>query len=165
MATISLVRVDSSLVHGQVVTGWIMITHVDRVIVIDDQTRADPFLTQINQLASPIPCEVMSVDEAVSAWKENRFGNRGNLLVLFQYIRTACAAYKAGIRFPLLQLGNIGGGSGRKTIVESIALTEEEAHLLNGCYKEGMKIEFCPHAENKRIPWQPTISQVYPSVN
>ncbi len=164
MATISLVRVDSRLVHGQVVTGWIRITRADRIIVIDDKVRADPFLTQINQMATPIPCEVMSVDEAVAAWKENQFGNRGNLLVLFQYVGPACEAYEKGFKFPLLQLGNVSGGPGRKNIVGPITLTEEEAQMLNRYYKEGMDIEFCPHMENKRTPWQPTIGKAYPSV-
>ena len=164
MTDIALVRVDSRLVHGQVTTGYLRTTRADHILVIDDKVKADPFLTQINQMATTVPCEVMSVDEAVAEWKKDQLANRGILLIIFQYIGPACRAYTEGFNFPLLQLGNISGGPGRKNIVGPITLIEDEAHMLNELYKQGMGIEFRANLDNPAVPWQPTISKAFPSV-
>lgn len=53
MAKIKLVRIDSRLIHGQVITKWIPITAAKQVIIIDDDLSQDEFMGDIYASAAP----------------------------------------------------------------------------------------------------------------
>lgn len=53
MANLALVRIDSRLIHGQVVTMWIKRTEAKRIIIVDNEITADPFMAQIFSMAAP----------------------------------------------------------------------------------------------------------------
>ena len=44
MANISLIRIDSRLIHGQVITKWVKIAKANRIIIIDDELAQDDFM-------------------------------------------------------------------------------------------------------------------------
>ena len=45
--SIVLARIDDRLIHGQVMTSWLNYTGANKIIVIDDVTANDSFLTMI----------------------------------------------------------------------------------------------------------------------
>ena len=47
MANISLIRIDSRLIHGQVITKWVKIAKANRIIIIDDELAQDDFMASI----------------------------------------------------------------------------------------------------------------------
>ena len=47
MAKISLVRLDSRLIHGQVITKWVKIAKANRIIIIDDELSKDDFILKM----------------------------------------------------------------------------------------------------------------------
>lgn len=44
MANIVLCRIDSRLIHGQVVTKWVGQSQANRIAVVSDELNADPFM-------------------------------------------------------------------------------------------------------------------------
>ena len=50
MKKASFARVDERLIHGQVMTSWLNYTGANKIIVIDDVTANDSFLTMILRL-------------------------------------------------------------------------------------------------------------------
>lgn len=42
MQGVVLTRIDDRLIHGQVMTSWLNFTSANKIMVIDDQTAADP---------------------------------------------------------------------------------------------------------------------------
>ena len=53
MAEIGLVRVDSRLLHGQVVTRWIGQVGASEVIIFDDDLSQDEFMIEVFKMAAP----------------------------------------------------------------------------------------------------------------
>ena len=47
MATLSLVRIDHRLIHGQVMTMWSKEYVVDHIMCVDDPLSKDDFMKQI----------------------------------------------------------------------------------------------------------------------
>ena len=47
MANIVLCRIDSRLIHGQVVTKWVGQSQANRIAVVSDELDADPFMKNI----------------------------------------------------------------------------------------------------------------------
>ena len=48
MANIVLCRIDSRLIHGQVVTKWVGQSQANRIAVVSDELDADPFMKNIH---------------------------------------------------------------------------------------------------------------------
>lgn len=53
MAEISLIRVDSRLIHGQVITKWRKIFNITKIVVVDDSLANDEFMIRMYEAAAP----------------------------------------------------------------------------------------------------------------
>lgn len=148
MAEVALVRLDSRLIHGQVCTAWLTGTGANRIIVVDDPTAKDKFLSQILLMAAPkgIKTEIMTTDVAAQEWKNNKFGS-GKILLLFKSVEMAHCAYFKGFDFPEIQIGGVGGGKNKKAVVGAISISEAECKLLQDLNDAGCKVYFqiLPH--------------------
>ena len=58
MAEISLIRVDSRLIHGQVITKWRKIFNITKIVVIDDSLANDEFMIRMYEAAAPAGVKV-----------------------------------------------------------------------------------------------------------
>lgn len=76
MANIVLCRIDSRLIHGQVVTKWVGQSQANRIAVVSDELDADPFMKNIYLMAAPpnIKVDCFSNQSFAAAWKENQLG-------------------------------------------------------------------------------------------
>ena len=166
MAELSLIRIDSRLIHGQVCTAWLTATSASRIIVIDDVTAKDPFLSQILLLASPkgIQVELMTAQQASDAWEKNQFGE-GKVLVLFKSVDIAHQAYFAGFQFETLQIGGVGGGKGKVTVVGAISLNETEMKQLKMIAEAGCKVYFQILPHDAKIDFERVQKKFFPKLN
>ena len=66
MKNIVYARVDDRLVHGQVMTAWVLHTKASKVIIVDDKAAKDSFMKMIMKSAMPssLELEVLSVSSA-----------------------------------------------------------------------------------------------------
>lgn len=165
MAEIALIRVDNRLIHGQVTANYLRALSCNRVVVIDDSVAKDKFLNTILKMAIPstIQLSIYGCAEAVQAWKKNKFGD-GNTLVIFKNISGAYETYKDGLEFDSLQIGGVAHAPGRKMVLESIALSDEEAQLLNEMDNIGISIEFQIVPEYRPTSWKKIRDKHFPDL-
>jgi len=154
MAEIALLRVDNRLIHGQVTAGYVRALGIDTIVLIDDSIPEDKFLRRILELSIPSGRKLLifSCDEAVKGWNENKFGP-GKAMVIFKNIAGAYKNFQSGLPFDALQIGGVEHAVGRKLVLESIALSEEEAKLLNELEKKGVKVTFQIVSEYQHVDW------------
>lgn len=150
MGKIVLCRVDSRLIHGQVVTKWVGQSKANRIIVVSDELIKDPFMKNIYLMAAPpsIKVDCFGLKEAVDAWKENEFGT-GNILILFPNLMSLDEAIRGGIEFEKIQVGGLGGGPNRKVVFQNITLDDNDVEILNRLEEKGVKIFFQTIPEDK----------------
>lgn len=155
MATISLVRIDSRLIHGQVIAKWRKQTNATDILVIDDDLAKDPFMKRIYEIAAPPGTRVaiVSSDDSIQLWKKDAFGS-GRLIILFRSVASAVQAWQKGFPIERLQVGGIGGGPGRKQVYESIALDHQDSELLSSLIKGGVPVYFQVNPENKPVSYE-----------
>ena len=138
---LALVRIDDRLIHGQVMAVWVKHIKVDLIVVVDDGVAKDSFLQDVLRMAAPpgITVEVRSVQEGVATLSENA-PNREHTMVLVKTPKVARALFDGGIRFSHLNVGGIGGGPGRKSVIKNISMSEEEKAVLKSLIKDGVKV-------------------------
>lgn len=146
MANIVLCRIDSRLIHGQVVTKWVGQSQANRIAVVSDELDADPFMKNIYLMAAPpnIKVDCFSNQSFAAAWKENQLGD-GNVLVLFPSLAAIQEAVQQGFDVADIQVGGLGGGPNRKAVFQNITLDEKDVGILNDLKSRGIKAVFRDH--------------------
>jgi mannose/fructose/N-acetylgalactosamine-specific phosphotransferase system component IIB len=137
-----LVRVDDRLIHGQVVAIWLKALNARRIVIVDDPTARDAFLSEIITLAAPsgVPVEVHDVASgtervrALAAAPEPIF-------VLVRSPLVALHLREAGIEFPLLNVGGLGAGPNRKPLYRNISASPEERTAMRQLESMGTTVE------------------------
>ena len=76
--SIVLARIDDRLIHGQVMTSWLNYTGANKIIVIDDVTAKDSFLTMIIKTLVPanIVTQVTTVADSPAVIKGLQDGDQ-----------------------------------------------------------------------------------------
>ena len=162
MGSIVLARVDSRLIHGQVITKWISQVGADRIVVINNALVKDPFMMSIYKMAAPpnIQIDVFSIDDSVSAWAKDQFGN-GKILLLFADLKTALEVIEKGVEVKKLQVGGLGAAPNRKVIFQNITLDGKDMDILKALEAHKVDVFFQVIPEDRVL----SLKEVYIKYN
>ncbi len=132
MQGVKLVRIDFRLIHGQVITKWSNKIAATRIVVVNDELAEDEFMADIYVMAAPpgITVDVISLDTFQENARSGEYEN-GNILILFRGIQDARAAVERGIKFEQIQVGGLGSGDGRTSVVKGISIDQKDAKDLS----------------------------------
>ena len=64
MSNVVMTRVDARLIHGQVAVRWTKVLQAKKIVVVDNKSAADDFLTELLLLAAPQGVTVQVMNEA-----------------------------------------------------------------------------------------------------
>ncbi len=132
-------RIDSRLIHGQVIEAWLPHLRVARVVVADDRTAADSMAQAAMALAVPEAVEVVHSPIAQLDLAHLRSDSVRTLL-LFRDVSSALAARERGLPDGRLVLGNVHSGPGREQLSRSVFLTNDEQRQLSQLTTSGMEV-------------------------
>jgi PTS system mannose-specific IIB component len=137
-----LVRVDSRLVHGQVVEGWVPHVKANCLLVVNDDLAVNPFLRSVMELAGTPSLRIVfcTVDEVARAAAEvDRRGERA--ILLCSTPADAARVLAKGIRFGELNIGNLHFGAGRVEITPSVFFAPEDYDSVDALQRQGITVE------------------------
>jgi PTS system mannose-specific IIB component len=137
-----LVRVDSRLVHGQVVEGWVPHVKAGCLLVVNDDLASNPFLRSVMELAGTPSLRIVfcTVDQVAAAAAEvDRRGERA--ILLCSTPADAARVLAAGIRFQALNIGNLHFGAGRVEITPSVFFAPEDFEAVDALRRNGVEVE------------------------
>jgi mannose/fructose/N-acetylgalactosamine-specific phosphotransferase system component IIB len=137
---ISFLRIDSRLIHGQVVEAWLPGLKVARVVVADDEAAHSPLMKVAMGLAVPPELEVDILplrDTPFAAYA----GDKVKTLLLLRDVPALLEARKLGLPQTRVNLGNVHHGPMRKAVSTSVFLNSEEMDQLERLHDEGWDIE------------------------
>ncbi len=136
-------RIDSRLVHGQVLEAWVPALSIDRIVVADARTAADPLARSAMELSVPPEVELVVAPPEEIDWAEVA-RQAGNTLVVVPSVEAARELMRfldlaaAGI---LLNVGVVQAGDGRRPITPGIHLSRDEIHQLEALAGKGVRVE------------------------
>ncbi len=139
---LALVRVDSRLVHGQVVEGWVPHVMANCLLVVNDDLAANPFLRSVMELAGNPSLRIVfcTLDEVSGAVAE--IDRRGEKAILLCATPSDAARILAGgVRFAALNIGNLHFGAGRVEITPSVFFAPEDYESVEALQRQGVQVE------------------------
>jgi D-glucosaminate PTS system EIIB component len=136
-----LVRIDDRLIHGQIIAGWVKHLRFTRILILDDDVAADPFLQQVLRLAAPpdLRVDVQSITEGIRLLSQPGIDRKSTMIL----VKTPLAArrlFDEGLPYRALNIGGIGHKPGRKNIFKNISASLEEIAILKYLLGQGVKI-------------------------
>ena len=149
MSKIVLTRVDSRLIHGQVVTKWLQQSGANEILVVSDELEQDEFLQSIYSMAAPPGVSV--VIKGIESAKK--------VLFLVPNLTTLKAMVDQEIIKEEIQVGGLGGGSNRKNVLKNINLSEEDVAILTELLTKGIHVFFQAIPEENPLPIQKLIEK------
>lgn len=153
--SISLVRIDDRLLHGQIVTRWSKLLGCKGILIIDDDAAKDPFQTKIFVNSAPAGVKVGVYTMKVGAEKINKAQTVTNgYFVICKTPRTLVELKKLGADFG--NTVNVGPMSPRKdtvTVGRNCSLNEDEIAAFQQLEDMGIKIEFQLIPDNAPTGW------------
>lgn len=143
MAEIVLCRIDSRLIHGQVMTKWVNQSQANRIVVVSDKLAEDPFMLEIYLLSAPagVKIDCYRLKDTVEKWNENKFGD-GRVLLLLPDLKSMKEVFDGGITVNQIQVGGLGGAPNRKVVFQNITLDDADVETLTYLKKKGADIIF-----------------------
>ena len=135
---ISFIRVDSRLIHGQVIETWLPHLKIQRIVVADDASAVDPLVRAAMALAVPAEIDVLLAPIADVPWKKLA-SDAPRTIVLLRDIPSALRAYEHGLIGPL-NLGNVHAGPARHAVSRNVYLTDQEKQRLLELTKDGLAV-------------------------
>lgn len=138
---LKLVRIDSRLIHGQVVTKWVKQTGANEIMIIDDELANDEFMLSIYKMAAPsdTPVNVSTVEGITNDWKNGNLDGK-RMFVLFKNVETAYRVYQNEFPLTKIQIGGLGSGPGKKKVYGPIYFDEKDITMLTEMNKNNIEV-------------------------
>jgi PTS system mannose-specific IIB component len=136
-----LTRIDSRLIHGQVLEAWVPYVQADCIVVANDEVARTPLQCMIMQAAVPSSIKlVIGTLEEIAACLVSGELDRQRVLLLFANATDALRGCRLGIGFLKLNLGNMHAGEGKNRYSCTIALDQDDIENLRQVAAGGVAI-------------------------
>lgn len=138
----SLIRVDSRLVHGQIIETWLPFLKATRIVVVNDEVAGSFFRETVIRMAVPREAEVLiyGVDEFGSS-DITRQNESVKTIVLFSGVDDVARAWVAGFRFKTLNIGNLYSENCKLQCSTSVCLDDEDMAHIRFLLDSGVSVE------------------------
>ena len=140
--SVTLLRVDDRLIHGQVVEGWVPFLKVDLVIVVSDSAASDEIQTALMKMALPasVGLLVLSISEAAAALNSPQMSAR-KALVLVPGPSEALALVEKGLAVKRINVGGLHYTVGKVQLGRALFLDEKDRLALRALASKGVRLE------------------------
>lgn len=139
--TLSLVRVDDRLIHGQVVVGWGHALGAKHLVLVDDEVSTNEWERDIHRVGVPpdMTIEFLSVEHAARRVPEWQVSASRTIVVLGE-ITAAVRLCELAPQVKRLNLGGVHQAPGRRQRLPYVFMTDTEAGALAALAARGVDI-------------------------
>ena len=136
------VRVDDRMVHGIVATMWIPGLNTTRAMVVNEAASNDPMQRNLQRMSIPAGVNMSLLAPAKAAANLNN-GNYASqrVYVCGRFISDIYELFKAGVKLPRVNLGNVTQTTGEVTVLDNtVRVNAEEKRMLKEMSDAGIPI-------------------------
>lgn len=147
-----LTRIDNRLIHGQVLESWVPYVHADCIVVANDEIAGSPLKRMMMESSVPsrMRVEIGSVEDIAALYASGDLDSCKTLL-LFGNAADALRAYRQGLSYQRLNLGNLHAGEGKTRLSCTIFLDVADLAALRELDQAGVSISArCIPADSER---------------
>lgn len=139
---IELARIDDRFIHGQVLTKWVKIRPINRIIIVSDAVAKDEMRkTLVLSVAPPnVKASAVSVDKMVRAYHSPRYENETAML-LFEGPQDIVELVEKGVPLKEVNVGGMRFEKDRQQITKAVSVGPNEVDSFKRLHELGVKLE------------------------
>ena len=147
-----LTRIDNRLIHGQVLEAWVPYVQANCLVVANDIIAANPLKKLMMKASVPsrMRVEIGAVDDIVRLLHSDSLDDY-RVLLLFGTPADALRAYRLGLSYQQLNLGNLHANTGKERFSCTVFLDVTDLDDLESLEQAGIRITArCIPADTER---------------
>ncbi len=149
---IKLLRIDDSLLHGQIAFSWVRNLKAHIIVIADDDVIKDEFTKMTLGLSKPpgVILKILSVDEAVLFLQDN-IGSNMNIITIVNCVKNAEKIQK---NLAIIKSINIGLLRTVKDVAlkyNNTSFSLEDLEICKKLLKKGIEIELRLRYDDEKI--------------
>ncbi len=151
--SLSLVRLDDRLIHGQVVVGWGNALGADQIMLIDDHVAEAQWERDLYRLGVPpdVDVEFRSVADAPRALEDAENSDK-QVIVVIADIDTLTRVCQTSKVVRKVNIGGLHERAGRSRRLRYVFLTDSEGESLRLLAEDGVDISARDVPTGKSVP-------------
>ncbi len=141
MMSLSLIRIDDRLIHGQVVLGWARVLKPDRIVVANDRVAKNDWERRLYSASVPphLQASFLTLEETAARIRSDGFGDDA-VLLLFESVADAHGVVEAGVHFDEINVGGLHYHDGASELLPFVYVSEDDRRLLKDLAEKGVKL-------------------------
>lgn len=149
---IKLLRVDERFIHGQVAFAWTNSLAADCIFIVNDEISKDKLRQTSLKLAAPtgVKFVVKNVEDAKNALLGERI-KKYKIFLIVGTIKDALELSKVSKDIKQVNLGNMKMEEGRRSITNSICVSEDDIKNIKLLESMGVEVECRAVPTDKKI--------------
>ncbi|MDT2704229.1 PTS system mannose/fructose/N-acetylgalactosamine-transporter subunit IIB [Enterococcus dongliensis] len=143
--TVSLLRIDDRLIHGQVAFGWTTSLGVNTILVVNDEAKNDPMKSTALNLAKPnnVTLYIRGVEESGTIVEKFSQSKKSDVLVLVKNTKDARRLLEtSGGVINEINVGGLRYSEGKKKLTDLVAVDQDDIENLKTINEMGVDVEF-----------------------
>lgn len=139
--TITAVRIDGRLIHGQVANLWVPKLNITRIMVVDNQVAQNQVEKQGLKLATPagVNLSVLPVEKAAENILNNRYASQ-SVMILVRGPEPLLELVNLGVDISKVNVGNMSQNDRTKSITKSINVETKDIEIFEDLDNNGVKL-------------------------
>lgn len=140
--TISVIRIDDRLIHGQIVTRWVKEYKIQRIIIVNDEISKDiSRITLIKQATPPgVTAHIISIDKAIRVYNNPKY-TKEKVIMLFTNPSDIVQLVNQGMPITSINIGGMAFRAGKKQISNTISVDKTDIIAFKKLNQCGIELE------------------------
>ena len=163
--SISVVRIDDRVIHGQTMTRWTKARPVDGILVVGDNIAHDKLRRKVlKAAANDLKVGIYTVAEAGEKIKKG-IESKKKFFLISDSPKTFAQMTDMGIDFSkVLNVGPMNTRPGTKVLGRTVAIDQDDYNAFEDIAKHGIDIQFQLLPDDEIKPWS-TMKKKYDSMS
>ncbi len=158
--SLTFIRIDDRLIHGQVVLGWARVLKPERIVVANDRVAGNEWERKLYTASVPprLKTAFFTVEETAVQLRSG--GLKGeSTVVLFESVADVHRVGEAGVHFDEVNVGGLHFREGTKAVLPFVYLSGDDTRLLKELIARGTKFIARDIPGNPAIDLNPLITR------
>lgn len=139
--SITAVRIDGRLIHGQVANLWTTKLGISRIMVVDDGVTTNAIEKSGLKLATPagVKLSILSIEKAAANILAGKYESQ-RLLIIAKKPDRLLKLVELGVPIKKINVGNMSQSDESKSITRSINVLEEDIESFKKLNEKGVEL-------------------------
>ncbi|MER2227153.1 MAG: PTS sugar transporter subunit IIB [Carnobacterium sp.] len=139
--SITAVRIDGRLIHGQVANLWTTKLSISRIMVVDDSVTTNAIEKSGLKLATPagVKLSILSIEKAAANILAGKYDSQ-RLLIIAKKPGSLLKLVELGVPIKKINVGNMSQSDESKSITRSINVLEEDIENFKQLNEKGVEL-------------------------